>query len=195
MPIPLTVARISIASAIEETHIVGEYRRSITSMPDTARSRISARNRPGSMRRPVSWTVEEVLEQVAWTGEEAEAVARALIAWAVGHAGIKIRGGRGLADRALTMYAGSGQGKGVLSLYAAENGGGPMLELRMEQICPLPPYDHEARIKLMNDLRALGIPRLDAGDIPTATRPNIPLDQLTGGRLEHLLTLVNRCLV
>ena len=58
----------------------------------------------------------------------------------------------------------------------------------------MPPYDYEARIQLMDDFRALGIPRLDAEDMPTATRPNIPLDQLTSGRLERLLTLVDRCL-
>ena len=163
-------------------------------MPGLVRSRISARNPPGSTRRPVPWTVEEVLEQVAWAGEDAEAVARTLIGWAAGHAGIRIRGGRGLTDRAFTMYADSGRGKGVLSLYAAENGGGPMLELRMEQISR-PLHDHEARTQLMDDFRALGIPRLDAEDIATATRPNIPLDQLASGRLERLLTLVDRCLV
>ena len=146
------------------------------------------------MRRPVPWTVEEVLEQVAWAGEDAEAVARALVGWAVGHEGIRIRGGRGLTDRAFTVYADSGRGKGVLSLYAAENGGGPMLELRMEQICSMLPYDHdEARTQLIDDFRVLGIPRLDAEDIPTAVRPNIPLEQLTNGRLDRLLALVDRC--
>jgi hypothetical protein len=148
------------------------------------------------MRRPVPWTVEEVLEQVAWAGEDAKAVARALVGWAVDHTDIGIKGGRGLTDRALTMYADSGRGKAVLSLYAAENGGGPMLELRIEQICSMPPYDHhEARIQLMDDFRALGIPRLDAEYIPTAIRPNIPLDQLTSGRLKRLLALVDRCFV
>jgi len=94
------------------------------------------------------------------------------------------------------MYASSCRGKGVLSLYAAENGGGPMLELRIEQICSMPPYDRdEARTQLMDDFRALGILSLDAEDIPTATRPNIPLDQLTTGRLERLLALVDRCLI
>jgi hypothetical protein len=63
------------------------------------------------MRRSVPWTVEEVVEQVAWAGEDAKAVARALIRWAAGHAGIAIRGGRGLTDRAVTMYADSGRGK------------------------------------------------------------------------------------
>jgi hypothetical protein len=138
--------------------------------------------------------VEEVLEQVAWAGEDSKTVAKALMGWAAGHVGIRIRGGRGLIDRALTMYSDSGRGKGVLSLYAAVNGGGPMLELRMEQIFSMPPDDQQARIRLMSDIRALGIPRLDAEDIPTATRPNIPLDQLTSGRLERLLTLVDRCL-
>ena len=64
----------------------------------------------------------------------------------------------------------------------------------MEQICSMLPHGHEGRIQLINDIRALGIPRLDAEDIPTATRPNIPLDQLTSGRLKRLLTLVDRCL-
>lgn len=170
----------------------GEYRRNIAIMPDPTRSRISARHPSGSTRRPVPWTVKEVLEQVAWAGEDAEAVARALVDWAADHAGLTIRGGRGLTDRAFTMYAGSGRGKGVLSLYAAENDGGPMLELRLKQICFRLPYGHEARIQLMDDFRALGIPRLDAEDIATATRPNIPLAQLTSGRLERLLTLVDR---
>ena len=84
------------------------------------------------------WTVEEVLEQVAWAGEDAKAVAKALMGWAAGHAGIRTKGGRGLTDRALTMYSDSGQGKGVLSLYAAGNGGGPMLELRWSRSAPCP---------------------------------------------------------
>ena len=141
------------------------------------------------------WTTEEVLEQVARAGEDATAVATALVGWAAGHPRIGIKGGRGLTDRSLTMYADSGRGKGMLSLYAAENGGGPMLELRIEQICSVPPYDRdEARDQLMDDLHALGIPRLDAEHIPTAIRPSIPLAQLTSGRLERLLTLVDRCL-
>lgn len=148
-----------------------------------------------SSQRSVPWTVEQVLAQVAWSGEGAEAIARTVVGWAGGHAGIEIKGGRGLADRALTMYLRSGRGKGLLSLYAAENGGGPMLEVRMEQICSMPPYDDdEARIQLIDDFRALDIPRLDAEDIPTAIRPNIPLDQLTSGRLERLLALVDKCL-
>src|SRR5215471_2405666 len=136
-----------------------------------------------SMKR---WRTDEVMEQVACAGGDAEAVARALIGWANSYSCIRIKGGRGRIDRSLTMYADSGRGKGVLSLYAEENGGGPMLELRIEQICSMPPYDSdEAHVQLTADLRALGIPRLDAEEILTATRPNVPLDQLTGGRLER----------
>jgi alkyl hydroperoxide reductase subunit AhpF len=129
----------------------------------------------GPTHRSGRWTIEEVLEQVTWSGEDAEAVARAVIDWAVSHSRVRINGGKAKIDRALTMYAGSGQGKGVPSLFAAENGGGPMLELRIEQICSMPPYDRdEARVQLTAHLRALGIPRLDAEDIPTAIRTNIP---------------------
>jgi hypothetical protein len=141
------------------------------------------------------WSTDEVLEQVASAGGDAEAVAKAVVGWANSHPFVRIKGGRGRFDRALTMYADSGRGKGVLSLYAAENGGGPMLELRIEQICSMPPYDSdEAHVQLTADLRGLGIPRLDHEEILTAPRPNIPLDQLTGGRLESLLTLVDRCI-
>jgi hypothetical protein len=144
-----------------------------------------------SMKR---WRTEEVLEQVACAGGEAEAVAKVLIVWANSHS-IGIKGGRGKKDRALTMHADSGRGKGVLSLFAAENGGGPMLELRLKQICSMPPYDSdEAHVKLTADLRALDIPRLNDEEILTAVRPNIPLDQLTDGRLERLLTLVDLCI-
>ena len=141
------------------------------------------------------WGTDEVLEQVACAGGDAEAVARAVVGWANSHPRIRIKGGKGRFDRALTMYADPGRGKGVLSLYAAENGGGPMLELRIEQICSMPPYDSdEARVQLTADLRALDIPRLDHEEILAAPRPNIPLDQLTGGRLECLLILVDRCI-
>jgi hypothetical protein len=141
------------------------------------------------------WKTDEVLEQVACAGRDAESIARAVVGWANSRSCIQIKGGRGKADRAFTMYADSGRGKGVLSLYAAENGGGPMLELRVEQICSMPPYDSkEAHLQLMADLRSLGIPRLDVEEILTITRPNIPLNQLTNGRLERLLTLVDRCI-
>jgi hypothetical protein len=140
------------------------------------------------------WRTDEVLQQVACAGGDVDAVARALVSWANSHSCIGIKGGTGKKDRSLTMYADSGRGKGVLSLFAAENNGGPMLELRIEQICSMPPYDSdEAHVQLTANLHTLDIPRLDDEEILTAIRPNIPLDQLTGGRLERLLTLVDRC--
>ena len=70
-----------------------------------------------SYHRSVPWTVEEVPAQaVAWAGKDGKAVARVLVGWAAGHAGIGIKGGWGLTDRALTMHADSGRGEGVLSL-------------------------------------------------------------------------------
>jgi hypothetical protein len=49
-------------------------------------------------------------------------------------------------------------------------------EIRMTaNTAPLDEYDRdEARVQLAVDLRALGVPRLDAEDILTAIRPNIP---------------------
>jgi hypothetical protein len=93
-------------------------------------------------------------------------------------------------DRSLTMYAGSGRGKGVLSLYAPENGGGPTLELRIEQMCYMPPYDRdEARVQLTADLCTLGIARLDAENILSAVRPNIPWTSSLTGALSACLPL------
>ena len=58
-------------------------------------------------------------------------MARALLDWADDHTSLGMKGGRDMIGRSLPMYADSGRGKGVLSLYATENGGGPMLELRI----------------------------------------------------------------
>lgn len=46
-----------------------------------------------------------------------------------------------------------------------------------------------SRAGLTADLRALGIPRLDAQDALTGKRPEIPLDELTSGRAERLCLL------
>jgi hypothetical protein len=101
------------------------HRRSIIRMSDSGFSRTAARERPWSTgRRLARWTCEEVLEQVARAGADAEAVARSVVGWAVGHSNVGVKGGRCTVDRSLTMYADSGRGKGVLCLYAAENGGG-----------------------------------------------------------------------
>jgi hypothetical protein len=50
----------------------------------------------------------------------------------------------------------------------------------------------ENRERLLADLKTLGIPRLDNEDLLADKRPNIPLGQLTGGRAESLLSLVDR---
>ena len=60
-------------------------------------------------------------------------------------------------------------------------------------MCNPPPYDHQqARDRLTADLHALGIPRLDREDVLHNKRPEIPLAELTHGRLERLLSLIDR---
>jgi hypothetical protein len=68
-----------------------------------------------------------------------------------------------------------------------------MLEVRVKRICRTPPYNQaEVRAQLTADLRGLGIPRLDAEPALADKRPNIPLDELTAGRAERLLNLVDQ---
>lgn len=58
---------------------------------------------------------------------------------------------------------------------------------------PHAPYRRaETRERLLADLKALDIPRLDNEDLLADKRPNILLSQLTGGRAERLLSLVDR---
>jgi uncharacterized protein YjiS (DUF1127 family) len=58
-------------------------------------------------------------------------------------------------------------------------------------MCGTPPYNREElQAQLTSDLHALGIPRLDAEDI--FKRPDIPLADLTSGRLQRLLSVVDR---
>jgi hypothetical protein len=81
----------------------------------------------------------------------------------------------------------------VLALYASVPGEDPMLEVRVKRMCRTPPYRNpDARARLVAGLKALGIPRLDTEDALTDKRPNIPLGQLTAGRAERLLSLVDR---
>jgi len=93
--------------------------------------------------RPERWTVEEVLEQVLEAPKDAGELAqtaKAVLRWADGHRPfIRVLGGRGWSDRSLTMYAGSGRRKGVLTLYAAENGGGPQLEIQLNYMSSMSP--------------------------------------------------------
>jgi hypothetical protein len=60
-------------------------------------------------------------------------------------------------------------------------------------MCTIPPYDREeVRARLTADLRALGVARLEAEDVLVSNRPNIPLSELTGGRLEGLLSVIGQ---
>ena len=146
--------------------------------------------------RPERWTVEEFFEQVLEapkdSGELAQ-TAKAVLEWADGHRPfIRVLGGRGWSDRSLIMYAGSGRPRGVLTLYAAENGGGPKLEIQIDFMSIMSPRDfHQARADLIAKLRALGIPRLQADDVLTMQRPNVPLSQLAGDCLESLLSVID----
>jgi hypothetical protein len=69
----------------------------------------------------------------------------------------------------------------------------PALEVRVNEMCSTPPYDRRhARKHLIADLHALGIPRLDREDALYRKRPEIPLADLTDGRAEQLLALIDR---
>lgn len=46
----------------------------------------------------------------------------------------------------------------------------------------------------MANIRALGIPRLASEAAFAGIRPNIPVEQLTGGRVQRLLNLVEQWL-
>jgi hypothetical protein len=70
-----------------------------------------------------------------------------------------------------------------------------MLEIRVNEMCSTPPYLRaDARMRLTADLHALGIPRLDDEQNLVDKRPNIPLNQLTNGRPERLLAIVDNWL-
>src|SRR6185437_1440065 len=85
--------------------------------------------------------------------------------------------------------------RGVVTLYADSHGRGPALEVRVVEMCSTPPYDRQpARGRLTADLHALGIPRLDREAVLYRKRPEIPLAELTDGRLERLLVLIGRWL-
>ncbi len=157
----------------------------------------AAKERPAAAeRRPVPWTAAEVLESVAQAGRDTT-VAKAVAGWAAVHPHIRATGGTGLSYPSITMAADSGRSRArwrsVLSLYSSPGGEHPTLEIRVRQMCGTPPYNRaETRERLLADLRALGIPRLDAEPGLAAKRPNIPLDQLAGGRIDRLLAIIDR---
>jgi hypothetical protein len=54
-------------------------------------------------------------------------------------------------------------------------------------MCRTPPYNRaQVQERLISELRAPQIPRLDAEPALAEKRPNVPLDELTGGRIEQL---------
>jgi len=60
-------------------------------------------------------------------------------------------------------------------------------------MCQTPPYDRQQyRSRLTEQLHALGIPRLDRETDLSSLRPEIPLSELTAGRLDRLLALLGR---
>jgi hypothetical protein len=158
----------------------------------------AAKERPAPpARRPARWTASEVLEQIAPAGEDAGAVASAVRDWAERHPHIQVVGGVGVSYASITMSADSGRTRsryrGVLALYASPSGESPMLEIRVKQMCRTPPYNRaETRARLVADLKVLGIPRLDAEETLADKRPNVPLNELSSGRAERLLSLVDR---
>ena len=59
-------------------------------------------------------------------------------------------------------------------------------------MCDTPPYHRQqARERLTADLHALDIPRLDREDALCHKQPEIPLSELTHGRVECLLALID----
>lgn len=158
----------------------------------------AAKQRPvPAERHPTRWTADEVLEQIAQAGEDEAAAASVVRSWAERHPYIQLTGGTGVSYPSILMSADSGRAqsryRGVLALYASPQEEPPMLEIRVKRMCRTPPYRRaETRERLLADLKALGIPRLDTEESLMDKRPNIPLSQLTGGRAEHLLSLVDR---
>lgn len=163
----------------------------------TARAQ-AAKERPATPpRRSARWTASEVLEWIGQAGEEAAAVASVVHDWAERHPYVHIAGGFGVNYPSITMSADSGrpddQSPGALLLYGSPVGESPMLEIRVRKMCQTPPYDRpEMRARLVADLQSLGIPRLVSESALDSKRPNIPLNELTAGRAERLLSVVAR---
>lgn len=147
-------------------------------------------------RRQERWTVDEVLEQVRVAPGDSEKlveVAQAVLRWAREHRPfLRVLGGTGSFDRSLIIYAGPGRGRGVLTLYADGNGGGPKLEVQIDYLSIMSPRDYrEARARMVTKLRSCDIPRLLSDDVLTMARPSVPLSQLVNGRLESLLSVID----
>jgi len=163
----------------------------------TARAQAAKEPAAPVARRPAQWTAAEVLDCLTTSGPEAAAVGDAVHSWAAAHPRIRITGGTGTSDRSFTMAADTGRGTspylGVLSLYATPRGGRPFLEIRIRAMLAVPPYDRSpARERLIADLHTMAIPRLQEPNALTSERPNIPLSELTGGRITALLPIIDQ---
>lgn len=157
----------------------------------------AAKERPApSPRRPAPWTAEQVMASITEAGADAD-IARAVIDWANAHPHVRIVGGTGPTYPSVTMSADSGRTRsryrGVLSLYGSPGGERPLLELRVRRMCRTPPYNRtDTQARLISDLRALRVPRLETEPDLPGKRPNVPLDELRGDRLHRLLDVVDR---
>ena len=161
----------------------------------TARAQASKEPSAAAARRRTAWTVAEVLDSITNAGGNA-AVAEAVIGWATAHPHVQLAGGTGASYPSITMSADSGRSRsrfrGVLSLYGSPAGENAFLEIRVKRMCRTPPYNRiQVRDRLISELRAMKIPRLDSEPALAAKRPNIPLDELTSGRIDQLLLLVD----
>jgi hypothetical protein len=146
-------------------------------------------------RRTARWTADGVIKAVALSGDDAAAIARTVTGWAAGPH-LRLAGGTGPSYPSLTVEADSGRSggsrwRGVLALYASPHGGPPALEVRVKAMCRTPPYNRQQyRSRLTAGLHTLGIPRFDRETDLSGLRPEIPLSELTAGRLDQLLTLI-----
>ena len=136
-----------------------------------------------------------MLEWIGQAGDDAAAVASVVHQWAERHPHVQITGGSGVSYPSIMLSADSGRSTDrypvVLALYGSPAGESPMLEVRVRKMCEVPPYDRpEMRAQLVADLQGLGIPRFDSESALAEKRPNIPLNELTGGRAERLLSVV-----
>ena len=167
-------------------------------------SRRPAPPRPGhdtpreqQSRLTVRWAADDVITAVASSGDDAAASARTVTGWAAGPY-LWLAGGTGPTYPSLTVEADTGRTtgsrwRGVLALYSSPHGGPPALEARIRTMCQTPPYNRQPyRGELTRGLHALGIPRLDREGDLSGLRPEIPLRELTAGRLDGLLALTNR---
>ena len=141
------------------------------------------------------WTAGDVIGAVASCGDDAATIARTVTGWAAGPY-LRLAGGTGPSYPSFTVEADTGRTggsrwRGVLALYASPHGGPPALEVRVKAMCQTPPYNRQQyRSELTAGLHALGIPRLDRERDLSGLRPELPLSELTGDRLDRLLALI-----